>query len=73
MMAKIILFFISIVFFSLSSVAQSNNETQEEEKKSTKVKYNFNVFKLVTIDSKHEEPTDSTKIETTNLPNKKEL
>ena len=65
MKTKVVLLFLLI---SVGTTAFSKgNDPKQEEKKTTKSKYDFNVFKLISIDSKQHQ-TDSTKTKLTGAP-----
>jgi len=66
MKTKVILLFLLASIYSIEGFSKGN-ETKQEEKKTTKSKYDFNVFKLISIDSKHHQ-TDSTKAAQTAAP-----
>lgn len=69
MKIKIILFL--FVFCSLNFIGFSKNtDPKQEVKKNTKSKYDFNVFKFITIDN--HQKSDSTEIPLFKTPLKKE-
>jgi hypothetical protein len=69
MMTKIILLFIIVCGLSLQGFSK-NNDPKQEDKKATKTKYDFTIFRLFSINQPHQ--TDSTTITLTKTPLKKE-
>lgn len=71
MKAQIILLFLFFGLLSTSSFA-TGNEVKQEEKKTSKSKYDFNLFKLFSIGATQEN-TDSTKTNVVVLPPKRKI
>lgn len=72
MKIKFTLLFLLIVTYSSEGFSRGNG-TKQEEKKATKSKYDFNVFKLVSIDNKpHQADSTKTKPITTTPSSSKE-
>ncbi len=67
---------ILVLLFSLISIhgfsAKTNGSEQQETKKTTKTKYDFNIFKMFSIESTQPSPIDSTKLKSNN-PYKRKL
>ena len=70
MKIQIIFFFLVLCFASTKSFA-GNNDPKQEDKKSAKLKYEFNIFKMYSITTNHELP-DSLKHIYPALPPKKD-
>ena len=71
MKTKIVLLFFLVGVISLKGFSNNTDPNKQEEKKATKSKYDFNIFKLISIDTKHHK-SDSTKAALVNLPKRKE-
>lgn len=71
MKAQIILLFLLFGLLSTKSFA-TGNEIKQEEKKTSKSKYDFNLFKLFSIGATQEN-IDSTRINVVALPPKRKV
>jgi len=70
MKTQVILITLLFSLLSIQGYSATNDGEQTEAKKATKSKYDFNIFKMVTIDVAHPTDVDSTSIKSS-LPYKR--
>ena len=71
MKTKSVLLLLFIGLISMHGFSENIDPKEQEEKKTTRSKYDLNIFKLISIDTKHQD-IDSTKTIFLKTPTRKE-